>query len=111
MASCTLPCVHVLGQLASYFGLGGVKSLSVTWIEARTITPPPNDNLANAVAITPGLTGEAVIVTVDLADATLEVDETVFVGDGSPMYNSVWYTFAVPSNAATMMVRSGIAWE
>ena len=84
----------------------------MTWIEGPTsAAPPPNDNLANPVAITPGLTGVAVTVSVDLTAATQESGEQVFVSYGSPMYQSVWYTFAVPSNAATMTVRSGIAWE
>ncbi len=84
----------------------------MTWV-GRTAAPPPNDNLANPAAITPGLTGVAVTVSVDLTDATQESGERVWelVGaGGAPVYQSVWYTFVVPSNAASMRVRSGIAW-
>ncbi len=71
---------------------------------------PPNDDLANAVAITPGLSGVAVPVSVDITDATVEPNEIEITLPGDPIpwafSHSAWYTFTLPANAATMKVSA-----
>ncbi len=82
--------------------------LILALVRAAAAAPPPNDDFANAAAITPGLSGAAVTVSIVITEATKELGEILWRGDGSNliMQKSAWYTFAVPANAATMTVSA-----
>jgi hypothetical protein len=76
----------------TYFGENPIVTF-----ELDAVVPPANDDLANAVPLTPGDT-----VSADITGATLEPGEPVLPTqldiNGHPMSKSLWWTFSVPAS-------------